>query len=63
MRDIIIKMVTVGDLERMERFKRRARLGGLARARKLSARRRREIARGAAKKRWSNQLKKGRIKT
>ena len=57
MRDIIIKMITVGDLERMEQFKRRARLGGLARARKLSARRRREIARGAARKRWEGKIK------
>ena len=63
MEDIIIKMITVGDLERMERFKKRARLGGLARARKLSAKRRKEIAKEAAKKRWKNQLKKGRVKT
>lgn len=51
-RDVIIKMVTVRDFERMERFKKRARLGGLARAKKLSAKRRKEIAKGAARKRW-----------
>jgi len=55
MEDITIKMVTVGDLERVERFKKRARLGGLARARKLSAKRRKEIARGAARKRWAKK--------
>ena len=62
MRDIIIKMITEADIKRMELFKRRAHLGGLARARKLSARRRREIARGAARKRWENKTKKGRAK-
>lgn len=55
MQDVIIKMVTVGDLERMERFKRRARLGGLARVKKLSAKRRREIAGIAARKRWAKK--------
>ena len=35
----------------------RARLGGLARARKLSVGRRREIAREAARKRWEGKIK------
>ncbi len=35
-----------------------ARLGGRARARKLSAKRRRQIARKAAKTRWAKRRKK-----
>lgn len=41
----------------------KAMLGGIVRANNLSAKRRKEIAKEAAKKRWKNQLRKGRIKT